>query len=94
MVVGVLQIAIRIAEAQSLKEKRWHLKSLTTRIRSRFNVSIAETDSKDLWQSATLAVAHVGSDRRFSNQQLDRVLEFVREVRQIEVIDSQLEFYD
>lgn len=93
MVLAVLQLAIRLPEAQSLKEKRWHLKSLVTRIRNKFNVSVSEVDFQDSWQRATLAVAHVGNERSHAHRMLDQVLNFARDVRQIEVVDSQLEFY-
>ena len=93
MVLAVLQLSIRLPEVHSLKEKRWHLKSLVTRIRNKFNVSVSEVDSQDSWQLATLAVAHVGNDRSHTNRLLDQTLNFVEGVRQIEVVDSQLEFY-
>jgi len=92
MIVGVLQIALRLPEAHSLKEKRRVLKSLTTRLRNRFNVSISEVDSQDAWQSALLAVAYVGADRGHGNRLLDQVLRFAERERQIEVVDSKLEF--
>ena len=93
MVIGVLQLALRLPEAQSLKEKRWRLKSIVTRIRNQFNVSISEVGAQDSWQLATLAIAHVGNNRAYTNELLDQTLNFVQEVNQIEVIDSRLEFF-
>ena len=87
-----MSLSIRIPGALSLKEKRFVLKSLVTRIRNRFNVSVSEVDSQDKWQLATLGVAHVAGDRRFSNQVLDGVLDFAEAVKQIEVLDSNIEF--
>ena len=91
MVIGVLRMALRLPEAHSLKEKRRLLKSLVTRIQNKFNVSISEIDSQDSWQLATVAVAHVGNVRSFTNELLDRVLRFVETVNRMEVIDSRLE---
>ena len=92
MVIGVLQLILRLPEAHSLKEKRWILKSLMARIKNRFNVSVAEVDSQDVWQLSTVAVAHVGTSRPCSNGLLDHVLEFAEGIKQVEVIDSKLEF--
>lgn len=92
MVIGLLQMALRLPEAQSLKEKRWVVKSLVTRIRNKFNVSVSEVESQDSWQLANLAIAHVGNDRGYTNELLDQVLNFAEGVKQIEVIDSRLEF--
>lgn len=91
MVIGVLQVAIRLPESHSLKEKRRLVKSLVTRVRNKFNVSISEVDSQDSWQLATLAVAHVGNARRYTNELLDQALRFMEDVKKIEVVDSQLE---
>lgn len=93
MVIGTLQVAIRLPESHSLKEKRRLVKSLVTRIRNQFNVSISEVNSQDSWQLASLAVAHVGSARPYTNEVLDRVRRFLEEVRSIEVIDSRLELF-
>lgn len=93
MLLAVLQLMLRLPEAESLKEKRWHLKSLITRIRARFNVSVSEVDRQDSWQSALVAVAHVGNDRAHANALLDQVLNLAKSAQQIEVIDSRLEFY-
>jgi len=46
-----------------LKAKRMVLKSLKDRIRKNFNVSIAEVEDNDQWQSAVLAVALVSNDK-------------------------------
>ena len=93
MTVGLLRLALRLPDAQSLKEKRWVLKSLTTRIRNRFNVSVAEVDNQDSWQMATLGVAHVGEGRGHTNEILDRVRNFTEGIRTIELVDSKLEIF-
>ena len=92
MVIGVLQVAIRLPECHSLKEKRRLVKSLVTRIRNKFNVSVSEIDSQDSWQLATLGMSTAGNARAHANRLLDQVLNFVQEIKQIEVVDSQLEF--
>jgi hypothetical protein len=92
MVIGVLQLSLRFPAAESLKEKRRLLKSLVTRIRNKFNVSASEVEARDVWQIATLAVAHVGDDRSFTNRLLDQVLNFTERTRELEVIESRLEF--
>jgi len=93
MVLAVLQLLLRLAEAQSLKEKRRHLKSLVTRIRGRFNVSVSEVGQQDSWQSALVAVAYVGNDRAHANALLDQVLNLAKSAQPVEVVDSRLEFY-
>lgn len=82
---------IHFFEPQSLKEKRFLLKSLTDRIRKKFNVSIAEIDGMDLWQATTLAIATVAGEAKRVNQILDLVREFIRNERGLEISREHLE---
>jgi len=59
MLVGLERFDLRIPGCGSLKEKRHVVKGLTSGIRNKFNVSVAEVDHHDLWQRATLSVACV-----------------------------------
>ena len=91
MTVGILQIALMVREAHSLKEKRRVVKSLKDRLRQAFNISIAEVGSQDAWQAADLGVAFVGTDPRFVNQVLSQVMNKIEENPAVEVIDHQME---
>jgi hypothetical protein len=72
-VVGVLTLELRIEGAHSLKDKRNVVRSLKERLRSRFNVSVAEIGSQDTWQHAVVAVAAVSSDRVHAEGLLEAV---------------------
>jgi len=67
------------------------VKSITDRVKSRFNVSIAEVDHHDLWQLIQLGMSYIGNDRRHVNSRLDKVLNFVENLRIAEVIDREIE---
>ena len=92
MVVVILQVELTIPAADSLKAKRMVLRSVKDRIRKNFNVSIAEVEDNDQWQSAVLAVAFVSNDRRFANQVLSKVMDFIESSRGLVVDDYQLGF--
>ncbi len=91
MVVGILKLSLYIHNNHSLKEKRKVVKSVVTRIRSRFNVSVAEIGSNDKWQMIELGISAVGNDRRFVNSALDNVLSFLESLYLGEIIDSYIE---
>ena len=61
--IGVLTLELRLENSHSLKEKRHVVESLKTRLRNKFNVSVAEIDCQDLWQRGVLAAVTVSSDR-------------------------------
>jgi uncharacterized protein YlxP (DUF503 family) len=71
--IGVLTLELRIEDSHSLKEKRHVVKSLTDRLRNKFNVAVAEIDAQDLWQRAVVAAVTVSNDRVHATQVLQSV---------------------
>ncbi len=93
MFIGVCTIELHVPDSGSLKTKRQWLRSLKDRIRNKFNVSIAEVDDNDLWQKASLAVAAVSNDKAHLNQTMDHVLNLVRAVPELSLLDYQIEIF-
>ncbi len=91
MFVGVCTFEVHVPESGSLKTKRHSIRSLKDRIRNKFNVSVAEIEDNDLWQKASLAVAAVSNDKSHLNQTLDHVLNMVRSVPEISLLDYHIE---
>jgi len=77
MNVGVCKVRLRLPDNQSLKGKRQVVKPITTRVRNKFNVSVAEVDDHDLWQLATLGICCVSNNKRYTNEVLSKVVEFI-----------------
>ena len=73
MVVGVCDIEFHIPGSSSLKEKRHVVESLKSRLRNKFNVSVAEIDHQDLWQRAAIAAVTVSSDHVHAEKVLQSV---------------------
>lgn len=76
--VGTLILELYIPEAHSLKEKRSIIKSVISRTRARFNVTVAEVGYQDVWQSAELAIAVVSGSRSEVDRLLESILAFVQ----------------
>ncbi|MBO8129112.1 MAG: DUF503 domain-containing protein [Peptococcaceae bacterium] len=85
MRIGILTVELFLGEAMSLKDKRKVLKSLVTRLRSRFNVSVGETGYQDTWQRSKLAVVTVSNEASHVDAVLSTVLKFIEMARGIEV---------
>lgn len=77
MVVGTCRVELRIPDSSSLKGKRQVLRSIKDRVRSRFNVSIAEVGYLEEWQRATLAVACVSNEAKAVDEMLSKVVDFI-----------------
>jgi uncharacterized protein YlxP (DUF503 family) len=93
MIVGVCQIVIELPEGMSLKEKRGPLRSIITRVRSTFNVAVAEVNQQDAWQQAVLGLAVVSSDQRHANEMVSKIVAFIEEnISEGVVADYEMEF--
>ena len=93
MIVGLCEIELSLPESHSLKDKRQILKSLLDHLRNKFNVSAAEVDRMDSWQRATLGVAVVSNEGKFSVQVLNKVMDFVRSNPRVVLIDYSIETF-
>ena len=91
MIIGILSLDVRVGSSNSLKDKRRVIKSLTTRIRNSFNVSISEVNCQDLWQRSQLGVAFLTTEVRFAQSVLAKIVDFVERHKDITVIDSNIE---
>jgi uncharacterized protein YlxP (DUF503 family) len=92
MNIGALRVRLRIPENHSLKGKRMVLRSVTSRVKNKFNVSIAEIDDQDMWQVATLGITCVSNDSRHANETLSHVMNFIEANRgDAEILDYEIE---
>ena len=92
MNVGVCKVTLRLPENQSLKGKRRVIRSLCSRVKAKFNVSIAEVDDNDLWQLATLGIVCTGNEAVHVTRVLDSVMEFIeRSGEDFEIVGQEQE---
>lgn len=84
MVIGALEVQLRLHSCHSLKEKRSVVKGMIERIRRRFSVSCAEVGDLNTWQSATIGLATVSNDSRVAESVLTSVLEFIDSIVEAE----------
>ena len=92
MNIGACKIRFRLPGNGTLKGKRQVFRSISARVRNKFNVSIAEVDDNERWQLLTLGVSCVSNDSRHANEVLSRVVDYVQSLRgDAEMIDYELE---
>ncbi len=77
MHVGTCKIELYLPMNQNLKGKRRIVKSLSERIRSRFNVSVSEVENNELWQIATIGIAVISNKIIILNQTFDQIFSFI-----------------
>ena len=92
MTVGVLHLELRIGDAMSLKDKRRIIKSLKDRIAFGHNVSIAEVGALDEHRRCIMGVAMVANDHAYVDGAMSKLVDFVKTVPSVDLIDFQLDF--
>ena len=92
MSIGLLTLHIHVPGCASLKEKRRRIKPLLARLHREFNISTAEVDLNDTWQSAVIACAYVSNDPKHVRQSLLKVIAWVeRHWPDLEIMDDRVE---
>lgn len=91
MIIETLEIKLYAPWVHSLKEKRMIVKSLTAKVRNKFNVSVAEIEDQDVHQSIVLGVACVAGNTALADSIMDHVLAFLEANTEAEIVDVRRE---
>lgn len=81
MVIGVCQVELVVSDAASIKDKRRVVRSVVQRLRSKFNVAVAEVGELDSWHVATLGIVCVSNETGHATSMLSRVLDWLESER-------------
>lgn len=87
-----MTLQIHLHTAESLKDKRRVIKSLTGRVRARHNVAVAETDHHDLLQLAEIAFLGVAHRRESLDLMFDAILTEAERAVAGDVVESDREY--
>jgi len=92
MTVGLCRVWLRLPENHSLKGKRQAVRSLTERLRQRFNIAVAEVDDHDLWQMVCLGISCIATSEGHAHQLLSSVIDHIQHQRlDLELVDYRIE---
>jgi len=90
MFTGCLEVKCKIEGALSLKDKRMVVKSIKDKMRSHFNVSVAETGEQDKWQLGVIGMAFVSDTEGGARREAEKALEFIQDMYDVELLDYTL----
>ena len=80
-----------IYDSHSLKEKRAVLQRIMSRLKQKFNVSVAEIGHQDVWQRTSIAIVAVASSKGASEREIEHALKFMDSFPEWERLDTQIE---
>jgi uncharacterized protein len=78
-IIGLLTLNIYLPGCNSLKEKRSRLKPLLARLHKEFNISAAEVDHHDIWQSSQIACVLVSNDLAHNQRVLRKIAHWIED---------------
>lgn len=93
MVAGA-RIELFLPACQNLKEKRAIVKSVIGKLRSRFNLSVAEVAYQEQWQRTVLGIAAVANEISFLQQEIQAAIRLVEIQPGVELIAADTEYYE
>ncbi len=93
MIIASQSWELAIPGCASLKEKRSVVRSVKDRLRSRFNLSVAETDFHDVHARAEITAVLVTTDRRHADEVLDKADTLVEENGRALITRTQRDFF-
>jgi uncharacterized protein len=96
MPIAFLTLELHIEAAQSLKDRRQVVRSLKDRLRTSFNVAIAELDAAELWNRATIGVVSISPSRDYLDGLMKNVESAATRIANnhgADVTDSLLEYF-
>ncbi|MCL2633918.1 MAG: DUF503 domain-containing protein [Oscillospiraceae bacterium] len=70
-------LTFHIHHADSLKDKRQICRSLIDKTRQRFNVSVSEVDTQDIYRTLTVGIAVVSGDMAHAQNSLEEIIRFM-----------------
>ena len=91
MIIGACRIKLHIFESYSLKDKRKVIKSLIGRLQSRYNISIAEIDNLDSWETALIGFACVSNKTKHVQSVINNVIHFIDNDGRLEITRQDIE---
>lgn len=93
MFIGACKLKLNIYHANSLKEKRYILRSLIDRIKKAYNISVAEVDLNDYWNSSELGLAMVSNNQKIIDSTFNKIIDLVDQESRVELIDIKIEIF-
>ena len=90
MFIGILGVEYHLHGNESLKDKRRTAQSLKQKVRTKFNVSLAEVGSENSMDHLRLAVVSVSNDKRHLESRLTKCLSMMEAVCPEEMVYSEI----
>ncbi|EJP6472906.1 DUF503 domain-containing protein [Clostridium botulinum] len=77
MIIGTAKIYLYANWVHSLKEKRMIVKSVISKTKNKFNVSIAEVEMQDIHQNIVIGIACISNSSKQADSIIQNVVNYI-----------------
>ena len=91
MFIGACFIKIDIPYSKTLKEKRAVVNSIKSKLKDKFNISVAEVDFLENKRTAGIGITMVSHSKSYINGAFEKALNFVNDNFDIVVLEEDFE---
>jgi uncharacterized protein YlxP (DUF503 family) len=91
MNISFMKVTLRASWVHSLKEKRMILRSVTQKLKNKFNISVCEVGEQDVHKIIVIGIAGICASATQSDSMMENILSFIEFSTDAELIDIQKE---
>lgn len=91
MKILVIKVDLRASYVHSLKEKRMIIKSITAKLKNKFNISIREVENQDVHQIISIGMVKLDLNSRDCDQTKEKIIDFIEDNCEAEIINIESE---
>ena len=88
MQIAAMTFRLHAPWVHSLKEKRMIVKSLVTKLQSKFHVSAAEIDEQDTLTILVIGIAAIVPHHAMADNRMDEISAFIEENCEAEILEE------
>ncbi|NRZ26944.1 hypothetical protein DFN06_002660 [Clostridium beijerinckii] len=86
-----MKVTLRASWVHSLKEKRMIVKSVTQKLKNKFNISVSEVYEQDVHKTIVIGIVGICSNSAQSDSTMENLITFIENNTDAEIIDIQRE---
>ncbi|WP_368490588.1 DUF503 domain-containing protein [Clostridium sp. BJN0013] len=91
MKILLMKITLRASWVQSLKEKRMIVRSITQKLKNKFNISVSEIAQQDIHKTIVIGIAGICATTPQIHSTMENIITFIEHNTDAEITDIEKE---
>ncbi|EKQ51351.1 MULTISPECIES: DUF503 domain-containing protein [unclassified Clostridium] len=86
-----MRVTLRASWVHSLKEKRMIVRSITQRLKNKFNISVSEADEQDVHKTLVIGIVGICANSAQCDSTMENIINFIECNTDAEIINIEKE---